>query len=408
MQPGRTLLIVLIVAGWLAACGAAEPATLPADRAAPADAGDVLPTATAEAIAPTEPTPAERADESSATEGYTFIALDSPPDTFVAFPTGMLDDPAARHDLTIQRQVDGGYAELARMTLPETRYLEPDSVRQVTITPDRVWLAVASRGDAELECFDLVTFDDAGLNGAFNACSDTPGQVQLQDLDLDGAMELIVDRTDHFAWCERCGVVAWNLHVVYWDGAVLRETPFTPVVGDSAAVARTNAALARAEAGRWIDTYAIVTADAPDPAPVADPAVDWLFTSLRLTAERRAEQAQSGAYPLLDRVFFGDYTGAIDVMRPYVPLQLIDWAGPLFLETPFLDDPARVAAAVLEQTERTLAVEPDDAAALFLRGWARLINDSGDPAGIDDIRRAAEQEPDDAFYAAMRDTLPLP
>jgi hypothetical protein len=405
MTTRHMLIIALTVAGWLTACGGAEPTAAPADAVAPTatreaspDAGEALPTA-----APVDP-----ASAAISTEGYTFIALDRTSDQFVAFPTGMLDAVDARHDLTIQQRTDGGYAEVARMTLPNTRYLDPESVRQVTIAPDRLWLAIASRGDAELECFDLVTFDGSVLATAFTTCSDTPGQVQLRDLDLDGTTELIIDRTDHFAWCERCGVVAWDLRVMYWDGTALREVALTPAEGDSAAVMRTNAALERAQAGQWIDALAIIAGDAPDPAPTPDPAVDWLFTSLRLTAERRAEQAQSGAYPLLDRVFFGDYAGAIDVMRPYVPLQLIDWAGPLFLQTPFLDDPARVAAAVLEQTERTLAAQPDDAAALFLRGWARLINDSGDQAGIDDITRAAELVPDDALYAAMRDTLPLP
>jgi hypothetical protein len=409
----HALIIALGIAGWLTACGGAAPAVAPAEALAPTatreaspDAGDALPTATP--VAAAEPTPADPAGAATPTEGYTFVALDGVADQFVAFPTGMLDDADARHDLTVQQRTGGGYAELARITLPNTRYLDPASVRQVTIAPDRLWLAVASRGDAELDCFDLVTFDGTALATAFSTCSDTPGQVQLQDLDLDGATELIIDRTDHIAWCDRCGVVAWDLRVMYWDGAALREVALTPAGGDSAAAFRTNAALERAQAGRWIDTLAIIAGDAPDPAPTPEPAVDWLFTTLRLTAERRAEQAQSGTYPLLDRVFFGDYAGAIDVMRPYVPLQLIDWAGPLFLETPFLDDPARVAAAVLEQTGRTLAAQPDDDAALFLRGWARLINDSGDQAGIDDIARAAELVPDDALYAAMRDTLPLP
>jgi hypothetical protein len=129
-----------------------------------------------------------------------------------------------------------------------------------------------------------------------------------------------------------------------------------------------------------------------------DETAAWDAVLIRLVAEARAEQAASGAYPLLDQLFYGDYAAALDVLRPLPPAELFGTGSPLVQGTVAEGFEAQLTYAITQSTGLALAIKPDLAAAHFLRGWAVQQTDPGNPSVLANIERAAELDPDEALF----------
>jgi hypothetical protein len=323
--------------------------------------------------------------------GVTRLSLDD--STAVAYSTGMIDfDHDKRHTIAIEQQG----REIAAITLENPTYLDPSGVQRVVITGDGVWLAVESGAGAHGGCFDLVWFDGSQLTNPYSICGEAPGVAQVRDLDGDGSAEVIITTTNHYVFCYACGVRDVSFSIMRWDGAGMAAVALAPITGDDAATTAANDALRLASAGLWRDAAAAL--DGVTATPGSD--AFWLISAIRLTATGRAEQAQSGIYPLLDHLLYGEYDAAIDSMRTYTPEELLDAAGPLLTGTPAEGNGEALFATVAGTAELALTVQPDAPAALFLRGWARMMQ--GDRAsGVADLARAAELKPDDALFGAL-------
>ena len=310
-----------------------------------------------------------------------------------AYSTGMINfDRDTRHTIAIERQG----REVAAITLENPTYLDPSGVQQVSISGDGTWLAIESGTGAHGGCFDLLWFDGAQLTNPYSICGEAPGVAQVRDLDGDGSAEVIITTTNHYVFCYACGVRDVSFSIMRWDGTGMTAVALAPIVGDDAATNAANEALRLAGAGLWRDAAAAL--DGVTATPGSD--AFWLMTALQLTAAGRAEQAQSGIYPLLDHLFYGEYDAAIDAMRTYTPEELLDAAGPLLTGTPADGNGEALFATVAGTAELALTAQPDAPEALLLRGWARMMQ--GDRAsGVADLARAAELKPDDALFGAL-------
>jgi hypothetical protein len=329
--------------------------------------------------------------EGVADGGVTRLPLDD--STVVVYSTGMIDfDHDKRHTITIEQRD----REIAAITLENPTYLDARGVQQVTITSDGVWLAIESGTGAHGGCFDLLRFQDDALTHPYSICGEAPGVAQVRDLDGDGNVEVIINTTNHYVFCYACGVRDVSFSIMRWDGTEMTAVALAPITGDDDASRVANDALRLAMMGLWSDVAALL--DGVTATPGSD--AFWLITAMQLTAAGRAEQAQSGIYPLLDHLLYGEYAAAIAVMRDYTSEELLDAAGPLLIGTPAEGSAEALFATVAGTAELVLTAQPDAPEALFLRGWARVMQ--GDRAlGAADLAQAAASNPDDALFGAL-------
>jgi hypothetical protein len=163
-----------------------------------------------------------------------------------------------------------------------------------------------------------------------------------------------------------------------------------------------NPAVDMANAGLWKDALVKIT-EARDLAP-SYPECDthtlnWNYAIIKLHADAMAVDAVSGIYPLLSRVFYGDYAAAVDLMRPHAPVQVFDPAGPLIAGTVAEGMEGVLSGHIIESADAALALKPGLAEAYLMRGWARYLVDPANPQVRADVHQAAVLRPGDAFFA---------
>lgn len=429
-----------------AAAIAARP-TPPTPPAAPATAGSPGATAAGVDVAHAPPTLADLGLGDGATfDGIAVAAIDDPAERrlWAAHTTGLRSfDPDVPHVLAVI-EPDGGDAGtwriVARVALgaaaadagatpdPDAYfgpdYLSGGSVAQVEVEPERVWLSVDGGIGAHGGAFALWSFDGAALTLQAHATNGFPGVGRVEDLDGDGVGEVILDRSDAYVFCYACGVRAADAEVLAWDGRRLASTAgLVDLTGrpamtgdDSAALDAHTWALAAAQAGLW--PAAVAAIDAASAAAPDDADIRRHRLAIRADADARrvlATRDGGAPYPMLHRVFYGDWPGALDLCRDVAPERLFAADSPLVAGTPaegWVDSLAeRIAAAAAGVAEpsgiglppaRYLGAEPDavTAAARFLRGWSAWLVDPGSAAARADLAAAAALAPDDPLLAA--------
>jgi len=242
-------------------------------------------------------------------------------------------------------------------------------------------------------------WDGESLRTELAWSSPMPGSGALADLNTDGTPEIVLNGTNPFVFCYACGVRELGTEIVRWDG---QELSFVAVAPPPGADPEVTAAVLRAAQLVEADLWSEATSAIDEAARIApdDEAVRWAVTWVRLQAEPRL--AEESAYPLLDRVFAGDYEAAVDEVRAIEPFTLLDLYGPITLGTAAEGWELEMADQVLDYTERAVSARPDLAAALFLRGLARFWLTPDQPDGaITDINRALELAPDEPLYEAV-------
>jgi hypothetical protein len=228
----------------------------------------------------------------------------------------------------------------------------------------------------------------------------------MQDVDGDGVLDAVLDQSDAYVFCYACGVRKVHFGVFYWDSVNQRmlegridhflmgqPQPMRDVV---------NPAVDMANAGLWKDALVKIT-EARDLAP-SYPECDthtlnWNYAMIALHANAMAGDAVDGIYPLLSRVFYGDYVAAVDLMRPHTPAQVFDPAGPLIAGTVAEGMEGSLSGYIIESADAALGVNPDLAEAYLMRGWAKYLVNPSDPQVRTDVHQAAALRPGDAFIA---------
>jgi hypothetical protein len=163
-----------------------------------------------------------------------------------------------------------------------------------------------------------------------------------------------------------------------------------------------NPAVDMANAGLWKDALVKITEarDLASSYPESNvESLNWTYGMIKLHADAMAADAVSGTYPLLSRVFYGDYAAAVDLMRSYAPAQVFDPAGPLIAGTVVEGMEGVLSDQIIQSADAALGVKPDLAEAYLMRGWARYLVDPASPQVRADVHQAATLRPGDAFLA---------
>ncbi len=306
-------------------------------------------------------------------------------------------DPIQNHFVALYGADNGAWRELARLELDNPDFVGEGALTQVEIAPGRVWLALESGVGAHGGCFDLLSYDGSTLSDTLATCHGSPAAAYIDDIDGNGVNEVIVNQTEDYVFCYACGVKLINLQPLEWDGQKFIARGLDKVDGSRPEAQAVNQAIEQASAGLWKDAQATL---AQLPAATAlDPQAAWDVGSITLIASARADQAHSGAYPLIDNLFYGDYAAALDTLRPLTPAERFDPNGPLFTGTPAEGWVDSFTYAITSTTDLALAAQPDRPEALFLRGLALELSDPGSADAIAAIERASQLAPDETLYS---------
>jgi hypothetical protein len=210
--------------------------------------------------------------------------------------------------------------------------------------------------------------------------------------------DVVLNRTWSYIFCYACGVRLQDYGVMRWDGERFVEVGLTPLPDTQPAEPREtiNRAVTLAQAWLWKDALAEIEQLRVE--ELRDQAAVWDVALIRLIGEARAEQAASGAYPLLDNLFYGDYEAAMELMRQYSPEEIFHPQTPLIDGTVAEGWEPDMTYWITTTTTLALEARPDLATAYFLRGWGLRLNDPDNPQVVADIRRAAELKPEEELF----------
>jgi hypothetical protein len=376
--------------------------TAPADTSALATMTAEL-SATVVASLPPTPTP----DQANGTggfglEGASAQALRSPqgwPQLWAVASHGMsMGDPTQTHFVAIYTREGDNWKQLDRFELTDDDYLDPTGLAQVDVEPSNIWLEAQGGAGAHSGCYDLLRFDGSKLHSEVSSCSSSPGGSRLEDINGDGTLDVVLDATDYYVFCYACGVRKISYTVLRWDGQKMAEVKLAPLPAAQPGELYnlTSQAITLAQAGLWKDAEAAISQtvllqqDNPDAL--------WAAGLIRLTATARAEQAQSGAYPLLDSLFYGDYPAVLNLMRAHKLDELWSAEPPLVQGTTAESWEQQVTDEITQTTDLALATVPDLAAAYFLRGWGVHLTDPTNPSVLADVERAAQLDPNEILF----------
>jgi hypothetical protein len=296
-------------------------------------------------------------------------------------------------------QGTSGFQQLSQLDLPASDFIGPRAIKEVHLDAQHVWLQVFSSAGANSGCFDVLNFDGTRLQDQAHQCLADPNRSHLADVDGDGRLEVILDQSDNLIFCHACGVAKFRFKVLKWNGSAMSQLDLAPLPSSAPTDRRdpTNRAVQLAQAGLWKEAEATISpvqAQAP-----GDPLIARDAGLIRLYADAFGTQAQKGPYPLLDDVFYGDYTSALNVLRPLTPAQIFSFPTPLIAGTVAHGFEKSLEQQIITSATLALQAEPDLAAAYYLRGWATYLANPKDPQALRDVARAAQLAPGDQLFA---------
>lgn len=318
-------------------------------------------------------------------------------------------EPEQNHLLVLYHKSEHGWREVASVELSATSPVEPGpdylgdgAVKQVQIEPANLWLQVEGGVGAHGGVYALYRFDGRGFKREAFGTNANPQVGQIDDLNGDGVPEVVLDVSDYGVFCYSCGVRYAHYNILRWDGTRMAPVSLTPLNDTAPAALRqaNQAALTLAAAGLWKEA-----ADAIDKGSalnVDDPLFEWNAVYIQYNAAAKQsviEDAETPGYPLLEHLFYGDYTAALAVMRGYRPADLFALRTPLIVGTAAEGATQQLANRILSSVEPALRVHPNLAAAYYLRGWATFLkNGFTDEVALADLERAAQLAGDDPLF----------
>lgn len=351
---------------------------------------------------------------------------------FGAVSTGLIPFPTP-HVFAIYEAVPGGFIELAVLDLNPDLFslLFENSVEQVLLREgdrsspiigsawgDDLWFEVQGAVGAHGSAFALLRFDGLTLQVGLTGDSATPFPGEVIDLDDDGIPEVLLNRTNAYVFCYACAVQEVGFEIARWDGSKLVVVGLEPLPEDPSAELPTEEpdaasretvdfAIALAEADLWRDAVAAIElAERLEPESEV---VRWDAILIRMMAEARlgaAADAANTSYPFLTLVFAGEHAKAAQFLATFGAFELIDLFGPVTAGTVAEGWEDQVAAHVVDYTNRALAVRPDLAPALFLRGLAQFwLSPDQAEQSITDINAASALAPDEPLFEEVANLL---
>ncbi len=342
---------------------------------------------------------------------------------WVAHTTGFRPfDPLRSHLVAIYTEASNGYALVARLELDGAEanapvgpdYLFEETVNQVALElaepTSRAWLNVDGGAGAHSGTYHLLSFDGEALAIEVTGFSASPGAGRLIDLGNDDTTEVALDATDYYVFCYACAVREVAYVVLGWDGEAfvpIELTTLSESAADEEVVAANNELVTLAEANLWRDALTLV--ERGNAALRENETYRQNADLVRFLGEARRELTRSEPldFTLLHNVFYGDYAAAVDELRPYEIADLLDPvpASPLFAGTVGEGFDETIATYAAAYATEALAVQPDNAAAHYLLGWAQNLLDRTDPAALENIKRAAALAPSDELYSKSLEFL---
>jgi hypothetical protein len=191
-----------------------------------------------------------------------------------------------------------------------------------------------------------------------------------------------------------------------WDGDNIVQVELVPLGNDAAVEAITinDTLLALANAGLWKEVDdALFDAEAfLEANPNADPGgqMAWNLRLLRLNSEAKRSAAQNAdaPFPLLTHLFYGDYESALEGIKTVSPEDLLETPSALIRESVAEGWEETLANWIERTTAPAVALQPDLAAAWFIRGWGDWLVGDTEHARIH-LLQAAALAPEDAYIS---------
>ena len=264
-----------------------------------------------------------------------------------------------------RRNFDGSWApEFERKWLNSNPTVVVD-VELIKMPDDAVRIAINGMTGNHTGTFDLIRFDGA-LNTEISTWSASPSAGTIFDFDGNGIPEIAIDTSNPYVFCYACGVEESSLSIYRWKDAGWSEIPLArpPGLAESVGV-NVDRAIALAKGDLWRLSAAAIQ-EAANSLP-GNENLNWLATLLQENSRIRLAHAGSPNQPLLTNVIAGEYAAALDLMRKYDPAVLVDPHGPLIKGTAAESDPNRMAAIILDYTDRALEHHPAQAPIHALR-----------------------------------------
>jgi hypothetical protein len=332
---------------------------------------------------------------------------------WVAYSLGFPNfEQEQKHFLAIYSYVDQTWKELARQEIVNASFLMEGSVEQIKISQDRIWLFVQSGVGAHSSCVEVLSFDLGKLKSELESCNSSPLAGFVQDNDSDGIDEVVTNDTDNYVFCYACSERFFSYTLHHWDGKQFQQVNLqTPPPVEVSSPLYQLFEIARL--GLWTETRPFKRAHETEIG--FDSLARMYLYIFELHRDDFEEQAQRGGYPLLDKLFHGDYAAAEALLRAYSPEELFVSPSPLIAETMAEGWEEQVLTWITSTTDRLISVNNGGdapslpapirdvdrlAAANYLHGWALSLGEGGPSAGQSYFEQAAKLKPDDAFYQA--------
>ncbi len=324
---------------------------------------------------------------------------------FAAYTFGLPPlSSTAMHTVSIHEARESGWLELGRVELDCVNYLDEHSLKQVSIEPTGLWMAVQGGAGAHGGCLEVLRWDGVGLSLVISSFNSIPDAGSVTDLNGDGQMDLLLNNSDPYIFCYACGLQLYQARFFHWDGEKLAEAAprLLPENRPLHLRAINSHALALAEAGLYAD--ALDEIERAEIAAPSDPSVEWNALWIRHHLEVSRQLALASPFPLLSHVFAGDWDFSFEV------LWSMDFST-LFSDTPI---PSGSAAFGFEQTvghlliqygNSALIVQPERADVHALVAWGRFLLNRDDPAVLSGLEKAAELAPGDPRYAELTNSF---
>ncbi|MXY92780.1 MAG: hypothetical protein F4047_10560 [Caldilineaceae bacterium SB0670_bin_27] len=307
---------------------------------------------------------------------------------------------SASHIVSIHEARETGWLELGREELDCVDYLDEHSLKQVSIEPSGLWLAVQGGAGAHGGCLEVLRWDGQRLSLVISSFNSIPDAGSIVDLNADGQLDLLLNNSDPYIFCYACGLQLYLARFFHWDGEKLVEAAPRLLPDDRPLHLRAinSHALSLAEAGLYAD--ALDEIERAKIAAPADPTVHWNALWIRHHLDVSRQLAASSPFPLLSHVFAGDWDFSFEVLWAMGPSTLFSIA-PIPVDSAAFGFDQTVGLLLTQYGNNALIVQPERADIHALVAWGRFLLDRDDPAVLAGLEKAAELAPGDSRIAAL-------